>query len=62
MNGNIELIEVINMGTSGQLGHWFGLFDRPGAKAAGESKVQKSPSVESRSLAQNLLEGAVRSD
>lgn len=49
-------------GTTGQLGHWFGLFDRLRAGAAGASKVQKSPSVESRSLSQNLLEGAVRSD
>lgn len=44
-------------GTSGQLGHWFELFDRTG----GANRVQKSQ-VDLRSLSQNLLERAVISD
>lgn len=44
-------------GTNGQLGHWFELFDR----ARETTKVQKSQ-VKLRSLSQNLLERAVRSD
>ena len=54
---------MVSEGPTGQLGHGLGLFDRAGAKDHRSKQSSKIPSVESRSLSQNLLErlsGAIR--